>query len=165
MVDEFRPFDIRQFRQSWRVNPLTASKHLGILKAFFEFALVNEWIDKNPARPVKMLRSRPGEKSANKERLPFSDEELSRMYHACQTIYGKQTAYRYHWTGEDLEDFISVSIYTGLRISDVATFHIDRLKMSGECHIRTTKNGSKVFTWNQSGCKTASALARRSVDR
>jgi integrase len=55
--------------------------------------------------------------------------------------------YRYKWDGQDLADFISVSVYTGLRISDVCTFRVDRLKLTGECHIRTTKNGRKVYTW------------------
>jgi len=32
-------------------------------------------------------------------------------------------------------------------ISDVATFHTDRLLDNGECHIRTTKGGQKVYTW------------------
>ncbi len=148
LIEQFRPIDIREFRQSWGVSPLTASKHLGILKAFFEYALVNEWIDKNPARLVRTPRGQSGERSQrNRERVPFSDDELKRMFHACHVAYAKQAAYRYEWTGEDLEDFIAVSIYTGLRISDVSTFHIDRLKPSGECHIRTTKNGNKVFTW------------------
>lgn len=53
----------------------------------------------------------------------------------------------YIWTGEDLADFISVSVYTGLRISDVAMFHIDRLLRNGECHDRTTKTGRKIYTW------------------
>jgi integrase len=60
---------------------------------------------------------------------------------------GETANYKYSWSGKDLGDFISVSVYTGLRISDVATFHIDRLKPSGECEIRTTKNGRKVYTW------------------
>lgn len=145
-IDQLRPIDVREFRQSWVVSHLTASKQLGIVKAFFEYALVNEWIDRNPARLVKLPR---GQASAyrNQERLPFSDEELRRMYEACRTRYGKEAAYRYSWSGEDLEDFISVSVYTGLRISDVCTFHIDRLVNNGECHIRTAKNRRKVFTW------------------
>ena len=86
------------------------------------------------------------------------------MFEACEHRYGKtpikwsrnihhrpaqnETAnYRYVWTGEDLADFISVSVYTGLRISDVAMFHIDRLLKNGECHVRTTKTGRKVYTW------------------
>jgi hypothetical protein len=34
---------------------------------------------------------------------------------------GETVSYKYKWTGKDLADFIAVSIYTGLRISDVAT--------------------------------------------
>src|SRR4029077_16988370 len=58
------------------------------------------------------------------------------MYNACETKYGKReiqfskatkerkeqgpyVQYRTRWTGQDIADFISVSIYTGLRISDV----------------------------------------------
>ncbi|HTX35734.1 MAG TPA: site-specific integrase [Bryobacteraceae bacterium] len=37
--------------------------------------------------------------------------------------------------------------YTGLRISDVVTFHIDRMKESGEVRLRTTKGGTHVYTW------------------
>jgi integrase len=146
MLDQLKPIVIREFRQSWTVSPLTASKQLGILKAFFEYALVNEWIDRNPARLVKLPRGHASG-TRGKERLPFSDDELGRMFDACQSRYGKEQAFRYGWTGQDLEDFISVSVYTGLRISDVCTFHIDRLLPSGECHIRTTKTGRKVFTW------------------
>lgn len=146
LIDQLRPIDVREFRLSWTVSPLTASKQLGYLKAFFEYALINEWIDRNPARLVKLPRGQAAQ-YRNKERLPFSDEELSRMFEACRTRYGKEANYRYSWTGEDLEDFISVSVYTGLRISDVCTFHIDRLLPTGECHVRTTKNGRKVFTW------------------
>jgi integrase len=86
------------------------------------------------------------------------------MYEACETKYGKQTiewsrdvhhrkakgeAARYNrkWTGQDLADFISLSVYTGLRISDVATFRADRLQPSGEILVRTTKAGTHVFTW------------------
>jgi integrase len=86
------------------------------------------------------------------------------MFEACETQYGKRPIrwsrdvhhrpalgktvnYRYKTTGHDLADFISISVYTGLRISDVATFHIDRVLGNGECHVRTTKTGRKVYTW------------------
>ena len=145
VLDQFRPIDIREFRQSWTVNPLTSSKNLSVVKGFFEFAVANEWIERNPAR---LLRAPRGQASApSRERIPFSDEELDRMFHACRTRYGRKEAFRYRSSGQDLEDFISVSVYTGLRISDVATFHIDRLRPSGECHVRTTKNGRHVYTW------------------
>ena len=86
------------------------------------------------------------------------------MYDACETKYGKQeikwsrvnhdqlaqeeyARYSRRWTGQDLSDFISVSVYTGLRISDVSTFHIDRMQPTGEIHVRTTKAGTHVYTW------------------
>jgi integrase len=66
------------------------------------------------------------------------------MYEACQR-YGLTDKHK--WNGDDVADFISLSIYTGLRISDVALFHIDRMQPSGEIHVRTTKAGTHVYTW------------------
>lgn len=165
MISQWGPIDVREFRQSWSVSPVTGGKNMSIVKAFFEFALSNEWITRNPARLVKNPRPRIGDDPRIKERSPFSDEELKRMFETCETQYGKQPIrwsrkihhrpaqpgdtvnYRYKWDGQDLADFISVSVYTGLRISDVCTFQIDRLRPTGECHIRTTKNGRQVYTW------------------
>lgn len=156
--------DVREFRASWTVSPFTASKEFSILKSFFEFCLANEWLDRNPAKLVRKIRGRSATDTRNQQKLPFCDEELQRMYDACQSTYGKQqikwsrvihhkrvegeyARYNVKWTGQDLADFISVSVYTGLRISDVATFHIDRLKDSGEVRLRTTKTGTHVYTW------------------
>jgi hypothetical protein len=66
------------------------------------------------------------------------------MYDAC-CKYGK--GYRFKWTGDDLADFISISVYTGLRISDVALFGADRMQPSGEILVRTTEAGTHVYTW------------------
>ncbi len=127
----------------------------------FEFAVSNEWLPRNPSRLVKDPRGQ----SSQTERVPFSDEELSRMFAACEEKYAKRPVgwsrrvnggpadgdvmadSRYRWNGQDLADFISISVYTGLRISDVTTFHVDRVLSNGEVHVRTTKNGRKVYTW------------------
>ena len=50
------------------------------------------------------------------------------------------------WTGEDVKDFVWVMVHTGLRISDVALFHMDRLKGS-EVFLRAKKNGGEVFAY------------------
>ena len=59
---------------------------------------------------------------ANKS--PFSEEELRRIYAGCDAVGdAKPPGPGYWpWSGEDVKDFIILSIYTGLRISDVATF-------------------------------------------
>ena len=164
MLDQWGPIDVREFRTGWAVSPQTAVKNMSTVKSFFEFCVSNEWIAKNPARLVKNQHGRDATDRRNEQKLPFTDAELQKMYDACETKYGKQEVkwsriihhhraegeyarFNWKWTGQDLADFISVSVYTGLRISDVSTFHIDRMKPSGEIHVRTTKSGTHVYTW------------------
>ena len=75
----------------------------------------------------------------NEQKQPFTDEEIKKMYEACQG-YGKTS--KHQWNGDDVADFISLSIYTGLRISDVALFHLERMLPNSEIRVRTTKAGT-----------------------
>lgn len=166
-IDEFTPALVRQLRDGLGVSPLTAQKNLSVFKGFFEFCLGNEWVERNPAR-IKTLHNRAicqGEEH-ERQKEPFTDDDLERMYAGCRE-YGQTEirewpkkkggrivtnafGYRnYHrkWTGQDLADFITIGVYTGLRIGNLATFHIERLKPNGEVHIRTAKGGNKVCTW------------------
>ncbi len=143
MLDQIEPEDIRAFRSTWAVSAPTAVRRMAELKAFFEYCLSNKWIPGNPARAVKNPRTRDA-KDREPQKLPFSDDEIKKMYDACRK-YG--STYRHRWHGEDLEDFISISTYTGLRISDVALFRGDRMLPTGEIRVRTTKAGTHVYTW------------------
>jgi integrase len=49
------------------------------------------------------------------------------------------------WTGEDVKDFVWVLTYTGLRISDVALFNMNRLR-GNSVFLRAKKNGGDVFS-------------------
>ena len=136
--------DVRQFRTSWPVNPQTGVRRMAMMKPFFEYCVSNKWIKENPARGIKNPKGRDMSDRANEQKLPFTDDEIKKMYEACQE-YGRTD--RHKWNGEDVADFISLSIYTGLRISDVALFQIDRMLPSGEIRVRTTKAGTHVYTW------------------
>ena len=126
--------------------------------------MANEWIMRGPCKLVKNPKGKAAADGSGEQKLPFTDAELQRMYDVAENKYGKMeikwdktthhkpaegvvNSWRYSWTGKDLSDFISVSVYTGLRISDVATFHIDRLRPNGEVWVRTTKGGTDVCTW------------------
>jgi site-specific recombinase XerD len=98
LIDQWGPFDVREFRQSWQVSSVTAGKDMAVVKSFFEFALSNEWITRNPARLVKNPRGCAGNDPHAKERVPFSDEELKRMFEACETKYGKRPI---RWSRKD----------------------------------------------------------------
>jgi integrase len=143
MIDQWEPADVRAFRSTWPVAPPTAVRRMAELKAFFEYCLSNKWITSNPARAVKNPRTRD---AADREpqKLPFSDAEIKKMYDACQKYGG---THRHKWKGDDVADFISLSIYTGLRISDVALFRANRMLPTGEIRVRTTKAGTHVYTW------------------
>ena len=142
MIDQWQPTDVREFRTSWAINPRTGARRMAMLKPFFEYCVSNEWITRNPASAVKNPKGR--DMDAEPQRLPFTDEELKRMYDVCPK-YGNTPKHK--WNGDDVADFISVSIYTGLRISDVALFNINRMKPGGEIRVRTTKTGAQVDTW------------------
>jgi len=141
MIDQWETSDVREFRTSWAINPRTGARRMAMLKPFFDYCVSNDWIRYNPAKAVKNPKGR--EMEAAVQRLPFSDDELRRMYDACPKYGGE----KHKWTGQDIADFVSLSIYTGLRISDVALFHIDRMNKNGEIRLRTTKAGTHVYTW------------------
>lgn len=164
MVDQWRPIDVQEMRSSWNVSTTTAPKNMDTVRSFFTYCVSMEWIARSPAQLVKNPRGRDATDKRNQQKLPFTDDELKRMYAACTSAYGQQpikwsrvtrhqeakgesARYKVRWTGQDLADFISLSVYTGLRISDVCTFRIDRMKDTGEIHVRTTKGGTHVFTW------------------
>jgi integrase len=163
-LNRWTPQDVREMRDSWTISTSTANKHMAVIKAFFSFCLSNEWLDRNPATLVRAPRGRSSDDGRSAQKTPFSDAEIDRMLQACRTKYGKQEVkwsrtvhhrevtgeyvrYNFKWTGADLEDFILIAIHTGLRISDLTTFHVGRLTDTGEIHIRTTKTGVKVFCW------------------
>jgi integrase len=147
-MHQWRIEDVREFRAWWGGSPRTMKTNMALTKSFFELALENKWVKTNPAR-FRIKRNRAQrEADAPQEKYPYTDAELSRMIAACRQLYfPKQPNGRYQWTGQDLEDFIWISVYTGLRISDVVTFHISRLAGDGDVHVRATKNGSWIDTW------------------
>jgi integrase len=149
LIEQWTKNDILEFRETWTTSKKTANSNLGVLKVFFRYCEDHEWITVNPARKVKGYKSRGADDTRGEQKLPFTDGDLRRMYEATET-YGKldpAQAYKFSATGRDLSDFISVSIYTGLRISDVSQFRSGRMNDLGEVVIRTKKNGATVSTW------------------
>jgi integrase len=128
-------------------NTRTTNTNIGFVKSFFQFCVEdNHWLTVNPARFRRRRTRQQAMARMGAERLPFTDREVQHMLDVCEK-YGRTLGKRYHFQGEDLEDFILISLYTGLRISDVASFHISRLAENGDVHFRALKNGKWVDTW------------------
>ncbi len=87
LVEQWTPMDVRELRTSWAVAANTSSKYMEIVKSFFDFCVANRWITENPAKLVKAVKGKSADNE--KERIPFTDEEIKRMFHACDHQYGK----------------------------------------------------------------------------
>lgn len=146
MLDQFRPGDIDIFYTSSKLGPRSKAKMLDRLRRFFGFAIYREWLPKSPVSPD--LKPPIGaNRAVNK--APFTDEQLADIIKACDQLEDQKWGNRHGsgvWTGEDLKDFIWVMAYTGLRISDVVLFDVERLH-GNEVFLRAKKNGGDVFTY------------------
>jgi integrase len=145
-IDQFRAEDIDSFYAGSTLGPRAKGKWLEWLRSFFAFVAYREWIAKSPVSPD--LKPPVGaNRLANK--IPFTDEELADIIKACDQLEDQRWGNRFGsglWTGEDLKDFCWTLTYTGLRISDVVLFDIDRLR-GNDVFLRAKKNGGDVFTW------------------
>ncbi len=146
MLDQFTAGDIDVFYGSWKMGARAKGKILGTLRAFFRFCANRRWLIENPVSPD--LKPPVGaNRVANK--APFTDEELQRILAACDklaAVSSVQGREKGGWTSEDVKDFIWVMVYTGLRISDVGLFHMNRLQ-GNEVLLRAKKNGGDVFAF------------------
>ncbi len=154
MLDQFTSADIDLFYSGWKLGARAKAKRLGTLRAFFRFCAKRKWVavdatDPKSIGPVSSDLKPPIGANCVANKVPFTDEELQRIIRACdqlEPISWSNHKTRGVWTGEDVKDFIWVTVYTGLRISDVGLFNVNRLR-GNELFLRAKKNGGDVFTW------------------
>jgi integrase len=145
MLDQFSVSDMDRFYASWKDGIRSKAKKLETLKSFIRFCRKREWIDKDIADDLQA----PEGSSIPANKMPFTDDELGRLFKACDDLGGptpQGPGYR-QWGGEDAKDFILLSIYTGLRISDVATFNIEKRLNGNDIFLRMHKTRKELYTW------------------
>jgi integrase len=137
--------DMDNFYATWKDGVRAKGKKLERLNGFFNFCVKRKWILQNPA---ENLEAPVGAGSAA-NKTPFTDDEVQAMYSACrklEPIKWKNGAYEGEGSGEDIETFIMLGVYTGLRIGDAASFDMERLN-GNECFLRMHKTHKPLFTW------------------
>ncbi len=127
--------DVARFRESWKVGPTTAKNRIERLRSFFKFCVERDWIEKNPAKPLKLP------KVEEIERKPYEPDELLQIMQAVERfpkwgIYGEKNVDR-------VRAFVSVLRWTGMRISDAVQFSGEKI-VDGQVILRTQKNGKRV---------------------
>ena len=154
MLDQITSTDIDLFYSSWELGARTKGKALGTLRHFFRFCARRKWVEMDPSDPksvgpVSSDLKPPIGAGRSQNKHPFTDDELSRIYAACdkiKTVSWKNGRKSGTWCGKDALEFLTFLLHTGLRISDAGLFHIDRLR-GNEVFLRAKKNGGDLFMW------------------
>lgn len=123
---------IREFKESWSTGARATGNNISRLRAFFHFCLQNEWLEKNPALPLRRPKN-----VSDVQKLPFTDEETQRILTAARTSTQHQVA------NFLLETLILVMRHTGLRIGDAVLLRADRIA-GDELRIKMQKTGIHV---------------------
>jgi hypothetical protein len=142
-LDQLTVSDMDRFYASWLDEIRAKAKKLDRLKAFVKFCLKRKWLAENITDD---LEAPPGS-STTLPKAPFTDDELKRIFDACDILGPAPGPPRRNWSGEDAKDFVFLSVYTGLRISDVATFDITKRLNGNDVFLRMHKTRRPLFTW------------------
>jgi integrase len=115
--------DMDRFYAAWKDGKRAKAKKLERLKSFVRFCLKREWLSKDIAEDLDA----PEGSSIPAHKTPFTDDELERIFTACDKLLPVSAGPGHRgWSGADVKDFMLLSMYTGLRISDVATFDMTK---------------------------------------
>lgn len=150
MIDQFHMTDMDEFYAGWRDGIQAKAKKLERLNGFFNFCVKRKWIAENPAADLEA----PVGAGAAANRMPFTDAELTKIYDACDklpTIEWKNQAASGTWGADDVKTMIMLLCWTGLRISDSATFDMSRVAPhpdgGANIFLRMHKTKGALFTW------------------
>jgi integrase/recombinase XerD len=112
--------EVRSYRETWKMAPISAKKKLERLRTFFNFCIENQWMHSNPAKGIKppIGHHRPT--------LPVTNENFEKILWACDLyptngIYSEGNRLR-------VKAFVLMLRYSGLRIRDIALLSEDKLK-------------------------------------
>jgi site-specific recombinase XerD len=72
--------DIRRIKEGWKLSPITVQKRLERVRKFFAFCVNSEWLERNPAKQVKLPPAKYD------PTMPFTDEEMEKVLCAAEFI-------------------------------------------------------------------------------
>jgi site-specific recombinase XerD len=125
--------DLRAYRETWDMSPVSAGKKLERLRSFFKFCMDSGWIQDNPARLLK------APKVKQKPTLPFSPEEWEKVLWATELYPDRPKGRR-----AQVKAFILLLRHSGLRIGDAVSLEAKRIR-DGKLLLYTAKAGTPVW--------------------
>jgi integrase/recombinase XerD len=129
--------DVRKIRAGWTLAPVTTQKRLEMLRSFFRFCVDSCWIDRNPAKAVRLpvIKGRPT--------LPFSESEMERILWASEVIRETHPQMK-PGIEKKLRALVLLMRHSGLRISDAVILTEDRIR-DGKLFLYQAKTEEPVW--------------------
>src|ERR1700730_396291 len=106
-VDGVGMQDMSEYRESWKLAPISARKKIERLRTFFKFCEQRKWSDENPAVFLKSPRA------VFSPTIPFSSEEFEKIRNALEAYPDRPKGRR-----QQVKAFVLLLEHTGLRITD-----------------------------------------------
>ena len=143
-IDQLTIPDMDRFYAGWKDGKRSKARKLSKLKNLVKFCLRRKWITED----ITIDLEPPEGASLSAGKSPFTDDEVTRILNACDQIKPIPPGPGHReWSGEDVKDFVYVMLYTGMRISDVATFDVSKRLRGNEVFLRMHKTRKELFTW------------------
>lgn len=150
LIEQIQITDMDEFYSRWKDGIRAKAKKLERLNGFFRFCVKRKWIGESPAADLEA----PVGAGSAANRMPFTDSELGKIYEACDKL--PEVRWKNHlgsgsWGGDDVKSLVMLLCWTGLRISDGATFDMSRVTPNPDgganIFLRMHKTKGPLFTW------------------
>lgn len=133
LVESISIDDLRTYRESWDLSPVTSSKKVERMRAFFKFCMESGWIGNNPARLLKLPKVK------TMPTLTFTTEEWEKILWATEIYPDRPKGRR-----AQVKSFVLLLRYSGLRIGDAVNLEVKRVR-EGKLLLYTAKVGTLVW--------------------
>jgi integrase len=120
---------------SWKCGARHRSKRIQLLRRFFRFCITSKWCTENPALALEHPR---GKASRSRPKMPFDHRHLPQEGPDWKAILEQV---------RDSAKLLAITLLmrrAGLRISDAASFHKDRIMEDGSLFLHMSKTNEPV---------------------
>ena len=145
-MDQLTVPRLSEHAASWTCGPRHRSKRIQLLRRFFRFCVASKWCTDNPALALEHPR---GKAASLPPETPYDQQYLPREGPEWKAIFAQI---------QDRPKLLAMALLmrrAGLRISDAATFHKDRIMANGSIFLRMSKTNEPVSVPIHPQLKTA----------
>jgi integrase len=134
---ELTPALLTEWRASWKFNDLTSRQRWTMVRGFFAFCEAQGWVEDSPARKLKALIARKGNRTA-----VFTDEQYENILAAIPAYDPENVpaATRQHWQRR-LQTFLELMRWTGMDLVDAVQYAPALVDADGVLRYRRQKTG------------------------